>query len=497
MIQALERKLSVGRRLQLLKYALLCVIFFLLTFCYDILHSTKVILVLSQEAGAEVIPFLKIWGIMPATVLMTFVFAKLSRRMNMERVFYSMLGLFIAFFVLFNSVLFPFRDALTLDNDSLLSLSSFLPAGAKGLVSMVKYWHISLYYLFADLWGNIILNMLFWGFINEMTRFADAKRFYGVFIFGANIAPMVAARYCIYCQRPEWPRTLGLFVTTIILSSLMILGLFFLVNRLIFLERRLGGANKAGSGVVDKSVEASGSEAQGFTLYECLRAVKTSRYLRYLAFVVLSYYMIYNLTDVLWTDQLGKRFGSDQFQMTNYLNNVSFAKGLLATVFALFFSGNIIRKFGWFPAALVTPGILALTSAMFFPLVLSEHFHFADVFAGLISTPLLQAVVFIGAVQHCLVRASKYTIFDATKEMAFIPLSSKDQRMGKAVIDGLGARVGKAAGSFFIQVLLFLFGGLAASIPYLAVITAILVGLWIFSISRLRLEIQARVDEKI
>ena len=51
------------------------VIFFLIAFVYDILRSAKISLVISnQDAGAEIIPFISIWGILPASFLLTFLF---------------------------------------------------------------------------------------------------------------------------------------------------------------------------------------------------------------------------------------------------------------------------------------------------------------------------------------------------------------------------------------------------------------------------------------
>lgn len=489
--------------LKRVKFVSLCLIFFLLTFCYDILHTSKLSLVLSQKTRGEIIPFLKFWGIMPSTIIMTTVFAAMTRIMNMERVFYAMMSIFIAFFLLFIFLLFPYKEYFTLSDSGLLWLRDFTPEGWSAFLEMIKYWHFSLFYLFAELWGNIILNMLFWGFVNEITAFVDAKKDYSLFIFGANIAPMFAGAYCLLFKKSHWLNSLNLFVGTVVVASVIILALFYLLNRIIEYENERNPSlttepiKKIKS--TPKEESSNKKNKSGFTLLECIRAVSKSRYLACITIVVLCYYMIYNLTDVIWTDQLAKRFAGDSSLISQYQNKVSIVKGCLATILALFVSGNIIRKFGWFSAAVITPGVLALTSGVFFPLILSGELEFSDVLASFVSVPLIHVIVFIGAAQHCMVRAAKYTIFDATKEMAFIPLSRKEQRMGKAVVDGLGARIGKAAGAVLIFTLLWLLkgGGLAAAIPYLAVLTLLLVILWIYCIWLLKKELEAKLGRPV
>ena len=45
-------------------------------------------------------------------------------------------------------------------------------------------------------------------------------------------------------------------------------------------------------------------------------------------------------------------------------------------------------------------------------------------------------------------RGAKYSVFDATKEMSFVPLAPESKIKGKAAIDGVAvARLGKSSGS--------------------------------------------------
>jgi AAA family ATP:ADP antiporter len=50
-------------------------------------------------------------------------------------------------------------------------------------------------------------------------------------------------------------------------------------------------------------------------------------------------------------------------------------------------------------------------------------------------------------------RASKYSLFDPSKEMVFIAMTDKTEKeKGKAAVDLLGQQVGKSGGSWVLQV---------------------------------------------
>lgn len=40
----------------------------------------------------------------------------------------------------------------------------------------------------AELWGSVVVSVLFWGFANQITTVEEASQFYPLFGLGANIA---------------------------------------------------------------------------------------------------------------------------------------------------------------------------------------------------------------------------------------------------------------------------------------------------------------------
>ena len=150
----------------------------------------------------------------------------------------------------------------------------------------------------------------------------------------------------------------------------------------------------------------------------------------------------------------------------------------------LYLLGTIIRRFSWTASAMISPCILLVTGIAFFFFFFFKDSSFAS-FSVLFGTSPLIMCVFFGSLQNCLARASKYTLFDATKELAFIPLSKECKLKGKAAIDGVGSRVGKSGGSIIHQSLLMIFGTVTLSTPYVAVLLLGAITGWMYAVRAL------------
>ncbi len=179
------------RRSELRKFLPMFFIFFLIAFNYNVLRSYKdSIIITASHSGAEAIPFIKLWAVLPSAVLFTVLFTRLSNWFSREKVFYITLSIFLVFFLVFAFVLYPAQEYLH-PNELADTLQAILPKGFKGLIAIFRNWTFSLFYVMSELWGTAILSVLFWGFANEVTNVGEAKRFYGVIIASIVVGLLV------------------------------------------------------------------------------------------------------------------------------------------------------------------------------------------------------------------------------------------------------------------------------------------------------------------
>ena len=69
---------------------------------------------------------------------------------------------------------------------------------------MFRNWTFTGFYVMSELWASIVLNVIFWGFANEVTRIGEASRFYSVFGIGANFATIVAGQAAIFLSESHF-----------------------------------------------------------------------------------------------------------------------------------------------------------------------------------------------------------------------------------------------------------------------------------------------------
>ncbi len=458
-------------------------IYALIVFNYSILKAAKDALVVTAPAsGAEAIPFIKFWAILPMAVFFTYVFTRLSNRYNRERVFYVMMGMFLSFFFLFSTVLYPFRDVLH-PNSTADWLQSYLPYGFKGLISIFRNWTFTLFYVMSELWGTTIMTVLFWGFTNAISTVKDAKRFYAILGVGANLATIVAGEVSVWISREfaptqlwfikdHWGYSLFVMTTLVVISGLASMVLYrYLTAALQKEQADLGLPQESSLKKIKMGIR------------ENFAYLAKSKYLMRIAIIVLTFNIALNMIEIVWKDQVRVLFPNPA-EFNAYMGKVMSAIGVSSTVISVFICGPVIRRFGWTLSAMVTPMILLVTGVLFFSFLLFKDTKLAMITSMVGMSPLALGV-FFGSMQNCFSRACKFTFFDATKEMAFIPLSDECKLKGKAAIDGVGSRLGKSGGSVIHQFLLLIFGSVSLSTPFVGIILFAVVGAWIFAVKSL------------
>lgn len=448
---------------------------FLICFNHNVLRNVKdAVVITAESSGAEVLPFIKVWVLLPMAVLFTLAFTKLSNHFSQEKVFYIVISIFLSFFGLFTFVFYPLRDLLH-PHELSNYLEAVLPAGFKGLIAMFRNWSFTIFYAICELWGSIVLHVLFWGFANEVTKITEARRFYSMMGVISSFAAILAGLAAnLVTDDQSWERTLQILTVMILSGGVITMAAFRWMNKKVL--------NGPSFDEFHETKRQQKSKKEKLSIWESFAYLSNSRYLMCIAVLVLAYNLTINLIEIVWKDQLSQLYSST-VQYSRYMNSMTAAVGIVATLTSLLMA-QLIARFGWTRTALITPCIMLITSVGFFGFMLFRN-ELADPVFLLTGTTPLAIAVFFGASQVCMSKACKYSVFDSTKEMAFIPLSHECKLKGKAAIDGVGSRLGKSGGSLIHQGLLMIFATVSASAPYVAVIlTAVIIG-WMVAVRSL------------
>ena len=464
---------------ELKKIIPMLLMFFFISFNYTILRDTKDTLLVTSSAGAEAIPFVKVWGVVPAAILFMLIYAKLSNVLSRENLFYATIVPFILFFALFVTLLYPHFDALQLNNLA-DSLKQTLPKGANGFVEAIRNWPFVLFYILAELWGSVVLSLLFWGFANDITRISEAKRFYALFGLGANLALLVSGPTIVLVSNirdrlpagvDAWQVSLNYLMSFVVIAGIGVIAVYWYINRYVLTNPLF----------FDTTEKKARKEKPKMSIGESLVFLAKSRYILCIAALVVCYGISINLIEVTWKSQLKLQYPL-QNDYSRFMGYFSTATGAVTILMMLFVGGNAMRK-SWKFAAMLTPIILLLTGTAFFGFVLFRD-SLTSYIIALGTTPLYLAVIF-GAIQNIMSKSSKYSLFDPTKETTYIPLDPESKIKGKAAIDVVGARLGKSGGSIIQQGLLIACGSIAAITPYVAIVLFGIIAIWIYAIRAL------------
>ncbi|MBP6950900.1 MAG: NTP/NDP exchange transporter [Alphaproteobacteria bacterium] len=479
---------------ELKKFLPMGMLMFFCLFNYTILRNTKDALIITAPAcGAEVITFLKPC-VMVCAVLFFFGYTQLSNNLNRENLFYACLIPFLIFFGAFAFIIYPHTQLLHPPLESVAVLRETYPH-FKWIISLYGVWSYAIFYILAELWGVVVVSLLFWQFANEITRTNEAKRFYSFFGLMGNFSLIIAGTSVEWLaglnknrasDADAWGMSLTYMMIAVVTVCVAILLIYWWMNRYVLTDPLYyAGAESVKKTKDDNRPKLSFRESLGY--------IFSSKYLGLMAILLLSFGISMNLMDVTWKSQL-KAYLPNSNDYFEFMGRFSYCTGI-ATIVLILITKGIIRRFGWFAGAIITPIMVLVTSAAFFAFVLLQD-NLDGIAAFLGVTSLLMAVI-IGAIQNILSKGTKYSLFDPTKEMAYIPLEQELKVKGKAAVDVIGGRLGKSGGGMIQFILLTLTTGSQLSIaPYLFGIIAFVSLSWICAVKSLSKLYAAKLAEQ-
>lgn len=455
-------------------------------FNYTILRDLKdALLQFAPGGGAEVFSFLKLYCVTPFAILFMVIFAKMANALTREKLFYAVLVPFLIFFGCFGTIIYPLRDVLHMSLETIQSLQAQMP-NLHWFIPVIGNWSFSLFYVLSELWGSVILSMLFWQFANEITKVEEAKRFYALFGMIGNLGLILSGEVIKWAasaakvkeaagmpMAEAFGSNISLLMIAIVVSGALVAGIYYWMNRNVLTDPRFYEAGQASGGKKKSKPKLS--------LGESFKYILKSPYLGLIMVIVMAYGVGINLVEGIWKGQIKLAFPNAN-DYASFMEQFSQYTGM-ATITLMFVGNNILRRTSWKFASLITPMMVLVTSIIFFSFI--AYSKIAPEGTMFMGASLVMGAVVIGLVQNILSKGTKYSLFDSTKQMAYIPLDQELKVKGQAAVEVIGGRAGKSGGAAIQSTLLMIVGGgasLSSLTHILGPIVIVIAVMWIFSV---------------
>lgn len=443
--------------------------------------------ILISEISAEVTSFAKVYCVTPAAAIFVIIYAKMVALFSFERIYNYLLIFFISFFAIFAFVIYPNVHEYHMSSEQMHYLMEAYPH-FKWYIALVGSWSYIVLYVLAELWPNIFYILLFWQFANEITSTSEAKRFYTLFslfgnsslivvgLFGARLANDIGQLRGYFGDIEDKVILVQVATIIIIFGAIISSSLVHYVCRNIMTDP-----------ASYKKAKKEKKRKPKLGVRESFKYIARSRYLWLMLICSAAFGLTMNLVEAVWKAKIKELYPTVNAYAE--FNSLYIMWTGVAIMIMTIIGNNVMRHYSWFAAAIITPVIIVITGSMFFILVVFDH-EVVGLFDGVILVTPLAMAVGVGAIQNIMAKGSKYSIWDTSREMLYIPLDEELRTRGKAAVDVISSKIGKSS-SGLIQAIIFTIVPAATytSIsPILMVVFVIACIAWIYAVKEINEE---------
>lgn len=475
-------------RHELPKFVPMSLLMFCVLFNQNILRILKDSVVI-PEIGAEVTSFAKVYCVTPAAALFVVVYTKMVNHLSFERIYYYLLLFFVSFFVIFAFVIYPAIELYHMDALRAHEMMSNHPH-FKWYIALAANWGCITFYVLAELWPNIFYILLFWQFANEITTTEEAKRFYTLFSLFGNSALIFVGLLMLNLssESSAFKKFFGNVENkvTLIQSSILIVLVGSIISALLI---RFVCARVMTDPSLYSRAKAERDTKTKLGMMDSFKYILSSKYLWLMLICSASFALSMNLVEAVWKAKAAELYST----VNSYAEFSSlYILWTGVTIMVMTLIGNhLMRNHSWFVAAVITPIIMMVTGTLFFVFVVFDRQLLSLVEGAMLMTPLALSIS-IGTIQNILSKGTKYSIWDTSMAMLYIPLDNELRTKGKAAVDVVSSKVGKSS-SGLVQSVLFTLVPSATytSIsPILMVVFIVVCIAWIFAVDKIHQEYQ-------
>ncbi len=447
----------------------------LVTYVSNVLRASKDAMIV-PVLGVEIISSLKLWAVLPASVIFILIYSKLANLFSKEKVFYIIVGFFLSFFLIFSFIIYPAREAWHLDLSSLIEQFPSM----KWSILMISHWSFTLFYIMCEICGNVSVFILFWQLANEINTIKEAKKYYALFILAANIGQIISGlsvKAVSWKFASNWESSLQTLMSGVSLALVSVTIIYIWIQRNIIKQHDF--------------TQESKEPKKKMTLRQSLKFILSSKYIGLVASIIICYSISINILEGIWKSQLRIQYPTND-EYNEFLGNYQVIAGS-CYMFLVLIGAGLIRKYSWLFCAIVTPLIVLITGVIFFALTIFDQEM--ENIATYFGVTVVFAAVFIGTLQNILSKGMKYSIFDITKEISYIPLDEELKTKGKAAADLIGHKLGKSGGALIQWAMLSIIPGsnILDLVQYFFIVFALAMFVWFWSVTKLNKEFLDKV----
>lgn len=443
------------------KFIRMASMFFFIAYIYSVLRDTKDAVVIERQSPTS-INFLKTLFVTPFSIIAVMIIQKWLSFSTVSRILKGMTLIFGIYFLLYGSVILFFQEKIEPGRFKTIDALGDGKWEVRGLefayafLLTLNFWTSSLLYVTSEMWGNLILSLLFMSYSNDICPFKQSLRFVPLFYIFSNVGLFFSGLTMLaFCHiQDNWSFTYNKYVINFIF---IVSGFICVLIWLLQLNLESSILSKPIYKVEGAQKKKKSKPKVGFI--EGFSYIFRSKLLFWICSIVLGYNISANLVDQIFkivmkvaADKENVAAGSYVMRTQAY-NQITIA--LLVILILVTPMAQSVQLLGWRFVGSLTPlwaiiGSSAVyLSAIYNTSVLGQnYFSFLNSMLGgrgwedyIVAEKWIDQVVVGGF------KVAKYAFFDIAKEAISMRINRDDRAFYKSIYDGICGKLGKSGGS--------------------------------------------------
>ncbi|KAF7684009.1 ADP,ATP carrier protein 1 [Astathelohania contejeani] len=483
-----ERAASTSRffpiaKIERRKFWHMAIMFFCIALVYSVLRDLKDAVVI-ERLGPASIPPLKTFYVTPLSLFFVVVIQKCLTFTTSSRILSFVVLIFGIYYIIYACVILPFRDILEPGifwssdrfGDGKMSVRGleFLYA----LAMTINAWTASLLYVTSELWGNLVLSLLFLSFSNDVCPPRQSLRFIPLFYMISNVGLMLSGcimlGMCYSLDNNTYKFNSYVFQAIFLVAGILCLCIYGLQYRLE--KKIINRPLYKIQGPTTKKTKVKVGFMEGF------KTMFHSKLLLGICAIVIFYNMTTNMVESSYKSCLDVNARALNKAVSGHVMRRQAIQQLIISALVILFLmsplSSLIQRGGWTFIALIPPvfALFACIGVFGAAYINTNSASWITLTLGIEET--------IGLICVSGFKILKYAAFDICKEAISVKINREYRARFKGIFDGLCGKLGKSGGGIVIQLLYAIFDvkDIRKVVVYLLVISVIFSGLWVISV---------------